>query len=136
SNEYLYLISLENSTPTTLAKVQLNSRTFSATGYGSFGYPVMVDSYPQDGVVDRIYMADSNGRLFKINTKDLLPPPALSTASVTLLATLGESVYAPLAVQASTTANSVKIFVAGGDNPDVVDTIGSYHLFAYEDTDP
>jgi hypothetical protein len=136
-NEFVYIISLENNIPTTLAKVQLNFGSWSAPTFGIYGNPVLVDTYPQDGVIDRIYVADTAGNLFKINTATLQPPPSLNTTSVTRIASLGQTVYSPLAIMASQTATEVQVFAGGGDDPDLLDSpAGQYNLFGFEDDDP
>ncbi len=121
---YLYLIDAANGT--TLRKTRLNvgGGAAGAQTNGVAGSPVMVDSQG-DGEVDRVYLADANGRLFKVNT---------ATDQVCLIASLGESVYAPIAV-VPTAGPKVRIYLAGANNPNLPDPTLTYHFFAYEDSD-
>lgn len=99
----------------------------STLTYGVAGSPVMVDS-DGDGEIDRVYAATTDGNIYKINT---------ASYSVCKLASIGETVYAPMAVQVTSgTAPLVRIMVGSGDNPYLPDTSGgSYSFRIYEDTD-
>ncbi len=85
----------------------------------------MVDT-DGDGEIDRIYLADTNGVLYKVNT---------AKNQVCPIAKTGEALFAPIAVDSST-SGTVRVFVAGGGNPKLGAALGSsYHLFAYQDRD-
>ena len=57
--------------------------------------------------------------------------------SVCVMASLGETVYAPMAVRVATDVSArVELFIGGGDNPDRLDLGNAHHhLFALEDDD-
>ncbi|MSP62050.1 MAG: hypothetical protein EXR72_17300 [Myxococcales bacterium] len=120
----LYLYRIDLTTGVTLQKTKLNIGAFAAPAYGSVDSPVMIDS-DLDGVIDRIYLADTSGRVLKVDT---------ASNRVCLLADIGESVFAPIAVSSSD--HAVRIYVAGGDHPEIEDPAAqSYHLVALEDRD-
>ncbi len=106
----------------TLARIALGATAVQ----GAAGSPAMVDS-DGDGVVDRMYVVDTAGTLYKVNT---------ATESVCTIAALGEPVFAPLAVDA-TVAGKTLIYLAGGGDPDGSAPPPSVPLHAWEiaDTD-
>jgi len=124
--EDLYLYFIDAVQGTTVSKVKLNvgNGGQAAQTLGSVGPPVMVDS-DGDGMIDRVYLADANGRIFKVNT---------ASNQACLIASLGESVYAPIAVQV-TPGPKVRVYAAGGNNPNQPDPTVTYHFFVYEDAD-
>ena len=137
----LMAYAIDLSTGQTAAKVQVNVNAnglnCGGTVLGSAGSPVMVDS-DRDGIADRLYLADTNGCVYKVNFSKLGPPTACPIAS------LGESVFAPIAVRTTTdVVQRAQIFIGGGDNPDTFDLsdgtttppADGYHLFAFEDDD-
>jgi type IV pilus assembly protein PilY1 len=123
-NEFVYLI--DSASGTTISKIQLNAGSVTDPAYGMVGPPAMVDS-EGDGVIDRLYVVDTSGRLFKVNT---------ASSTVCEIGTTGETVYSPLALTVDQgDPAKVRIFIGGGDNPYTNDTVGTYHLTAFEDDD-
>lgn len=123
----VYLFLVDAATGVTNSKIMLTGTGGSATKtYGSVGSPVMID-LDEDGMIDRVYVADTLGRIYKVVT---------ATSQACLIASLGESVYSPIAMTTNGANPSiVRIFVAGGDNPDVNDAVGDYHFFGLQDDD-
>ena len=140
---YLYLIDLQYGNTLSnfgardgFGRVKLNvaggNADCSGLVLGSYGSPVMVDS-DVDGVVDRIYVADTKGCLYKVETASMTVCP---------LAALGETVFAPIAVRVpDDVSGRVEVFVAGGDDPEALDlaalapAVPHFHLFGIEDDD-
>jgi type IV pilus assembly protein PilY1 len=132
---YLYLIDaatgklLKNGGGTTIGKVALDS---VGTSLGIAGYPNIVDAN-QDGIADRVYVADTSGRVYKVDL-------TTSTPTACVIASVGESVFAGMAVSVigATTTPKVRIYLGGGPNPDGSSNpalVSPYHLFGFEDDD-
>lgn len=127
---YLFLIDPLTGTTMTGGKIKLNTGANAATTYGVAGYPSLVDSN-QDGLVDRVYLVDTSGRVWKYD---------LTSSTSCVVASLGESVFSGLAVEAggSPSAPAIRLFVAGG--PSVNGLLGTtaadgrYHAFAFLDS--
>ncbi|HEX2569928.1 MAG TPA: PilC/PilY family type IV pilus protein [Polyangia bacterium] len=116
----LYLYVIEVATGSTLSKVRLG--VTGSLPLGSVGSPSLIDS-DGDGMIDRAYLADTSGRLWRVET---------ATGATCVLYDLREPVFSSLAVTSD--AQGVHLFVGGGDNPDSPDTGGPFHYFAIDDT--
>lgn len=142
-NEYAYLI--DAGSGTTTGKVLLNQQGPGGVTYGVVGSPIMIDFTSSgapggNGVIDRVYVVDTLGRLYKINTAQVVVPNqwgwwANNSAGLCYLGTLGESVYSSLAVDV--VANQqVNIYVGGGPDPNAYDTNPRiWHFAKFEDFD-
>jgi type IV pilus assembly protein PilY1 len=130
-NENLFIYEIDALTGVTINKVQLNTGSYTAQATGIASYVNLVDA-DQDGRVARVYAADTSGRIWKLDT---------TNNQKCLVASLGETVYAGMAVSyetnSTTAAPHIELYVGGGSNPDGTGTIASaYHFFELEDTDP
>jgi type IV pilus assembly protein PilY1 len=133
---YLYLIDattgrlITNAAgTTTIGKVALDS---VGTTLGIGGYPNIVDA-DQDGVFDRAYVVDTGGSVYKVDF-------ATSTVKSCKIGSVGESVFAGMAVAAVGDGSSprIRLFIGGGPNPDGTTNPAiklPYHLFAIQDND-
>ncbi len=132
---YLYLIDaftgqlIKTGGGVTVGKVTLDA---SGTSLGIAGYPNIVDAN-SDGIYDRAYVADTAGRVYKVDFTTATP-----TACV--VATVGESVFAgmAIAVTGTNTQPKVRFYLGGGPNPDGSTNpaiTSPYHLFGFEDDD-
>ncbi len=126
SDVYLYLISA--ATGRTVQKVKLNGRYGRA--YGVAGRPVMVDT-DENGVADRIYVADTSGRVWKYDVSG-------SLRRVCLVASVGQPIYVTPVValrQDQLSGQKVVTFYFGtGDRPDVEDRVQPpYYFYGFVD---
>jgi Tfp pilus tip-associated adhesin PilY1 len=125
----VYLYEIDATSGTQLAKIKLNLAVATpvvsagSKTYGVRGSPVAVDS-DADGQIDRYYVADSGGRLYKVNSQ---------TQAVCLIAKVADPVYAPLSVDVQ--GGAVNLYFGGGDSPERLDVAGPYHFYAYADND-
>lgn len=118
----LYVYVLDAATAATLVKTRLGTGLLD----GAAGSPAMVDS-DGDGVIDRLYVTDTGGTVWKVDS---------ASGAACSIATLGESIYAPMAVDAST-PHKVILYLGGGGRPDTGLTVPAttFHLFSVEDDD-
>ncbi len=126
--EDLYFYFLDALTGTTLQKIQLNTGINAPQAFGFAAYVNLVDA-DGDGLVDRGYAADTNGRIWKVDT---------TTNKACVIASLGESVFSGMAATVTGTAAApkVEVFVGGGPNPDGTGVVApQYHIFAFNDSD-
>jgi type IV pilus assembly protein PilY1 len=124
----IYFYMIDALTGTTVQKIQLNTGVNAAQAFGFAAYVNLVDA-DGDGLVDRGYAADTNGRVWKVDT---------TTNKACVIASLGESVFSGMAATTlgTSSAPKVELFVGGGPNPDGTGTVApQYHIFALYDTD-
>ena len=125
----LYLFLVDVTTGNTLAidgKIQLNvgSGSQNAQTYGVAGRPIMVDS-DGDGVTDRIYVADTNGRVWRYI-------PKAATNRVCLVAEVGQPIYVTPSIDVRTTSNNVArvtFYFGTGDSPTENDALDPPYFF-------
>jgi type IV pilus assembly protein PilY1 len=129
---FLYLLDVP--TGNTLRKVQLNqgSGTAGSQAYGVAGRPVLVDR-DDDGVADRVYVADTNGRIWRHNLD------SQNSANACLLAEVGQPIYHTPGVivrEDSTSKPLVALYFGTGDDPRQDDTPNApYWIYAMVDED-
>ncbi|MSP57155.1 MAG: hypothetical protein EXR69_16395 [Myxococcales bacterium] len=128
SNQYVYLI--DATTGTTLHKIALG------VGLGMYGSPALIDftSSPSKGVndrgvADRVYIADTTGRVWKINTGNL-------TSCVIGTMPNAKGVFAPIAVEEDPKV-AVYIYAGSGSDPTTLtDPAGQqFHFRGFKDSD-
>jgi type IV pilus assembly protein PilY1 len=118
----VFLFLVDVTTGNTLAtdgKLQLNTGTVTqaAQAYGVAGRPVMVDS-DEDGVTDRIYVADTNGRVWRYS------PQAVNN-KICMVAAVGQPIYVTPSIDVRRTSNNiarVTFYFGTGDSPSENDT--------------
>jgi Tfp pilus tip-associated adhesin PilY1 len=132
----LYLFLVDVTTGNTLAvdgKIQLNTGggTQGAQTFGVAGRPVMADS-DDNGVTDRIYVADTNGRVWRYI-------PEASSNKVCLVAEVGQPIYVTPSVDVRRTSNNVArvtFYFGTADSPDENDTLDApYFFYGFVDND-
>ncbi len=132
----LFLFLVDVTTGSTLAtggKIQLNSGGGSkgAQAYGVAGRPVMVDA-DEDGVTDRVYVADTNGRVWRYI-------PEATSNRVCLVAEVGQPIYVTPSMDVRRTSNNVArvtFYFGTGDSPDENDTPNApYYFYGFVDND-
>ena len=105
-----------------------------ALGKDISGSPIMVDfttsaAQTGNGIVDRIYLTDTLGRIFKINTA------MWGSSGLCYLGSLGESIYSSMAVEVLAN-QQVNLYVGGGPDPNAYNpTSQQYHFAKFEDFD-
>lgn len=132
----LYLFNVDVTTGITLAtdgKIKLNTGggTEGAQTFGVAGRPIMVDS-DDNGVTDRIYVADTNGRVWRYI-------PGAAANKVCLVAEVGQPIYVSPSIDVRTTSNNVQrvtFYFGTGDSPDENDTPNApYFFYGFVDND-
>jgi hypothetical protein len=131
---FLYLIDAENGQTMTNGKVQLNvgGGLRADQSYGVSGRPVLID-FDGNGFTDRIYVADTNGRIWKHE-------PDRNPGNSCLVAAVGEPIYVTPTVSIRQNQvngdNVVTLYFGTGDSPEANDTANPpYHFFAFADRD-
>ncbi len=131
---FLFMVDVTTgNTLSTGGKIQLNTGTGSeaAQAYGVAGRPVMVDS-DEDGVTDRIYLADTNGRVWRYM-------PLAATNKICLVAEVGQPIYVTPSVDVRRTSNNVArvtFYFGTGDSPSENDTATPpYSFYGFVDND-
>jgi type IV pilus assembly protein PilY1 len=126
SDVYLYLIDAATGLTMTGGKVKLNSGTGvkSDQAYGVYGRPVLVD-VDGTGDTDRIYVADTNGRIWRYEPKQTNPQPCL-------IAALGQPIHTTpsILLRSDGSGNTaVGLYVGTSDRPDQNDTPSPPYYF-------
>ncbi len=130
---FLYLVDVP--TGKGLRKIQLNTGSGSegAKSLGVFGRAVMVD-WDDDGVSDRVYVADANGRIWRHNLTNTTNP-----TNVCLVADVGQSIFhtpAFMVRQQQNGENVVAFYFGTADRPDSNDTPAPpYYFYGMVDED-
>ena len=124
----LYVYVLDLGAGTTLNKVRIGGNNV----IGSYGPVVPIDSSSGNGIigkgmVDRIYLTDTSGGVWKVLT------PAMTACKI---GQTSEGIFAPIAVT-NTAGQSVSIYVATGSDPTVLTNPSgvTYHFYQFEDND-
>jgi hypothetical protein len=135
SDVFLYLINAGEGQTLANGKVQLNvgGGLRSDQAYGVAGRPVLVD-FDRDGYTDRIYVADTSGRVWKHE-------PHRAPGNSCLVAAVGQPIYVTPVVSLRQDEmngdNVVTIYFGTGDRPDANDSaMPPYHFYAFVDRDP
>ena len=134
SDVFLFLIDLETGNTMTNGKVKLNvgGGLRDEKAYGIAGRPVLLD-FSGDGYTDRIYVADTNGRIWKHE-------PNRDPGNACMVASLGQPIYTTptIALQHDHSNGEalVAIYVGTGDRPDSNDVPDPpYYFYALADQD-
>ncbi len=134
SNVYLYLISAASGQTLRNGKVRLNKGggLRSAKAYGVAGRPVFIDT-DGDGFSDRIYVADTSGRVWKHEING----PAGNSC---LVAAVGQPIYVTpvfsVREDQNMGSNVVAFYFGTGDRPDTNDPVSPpYYFYAFADRD-
>ncbi|MFH2006387.1 MAG: hypothetical protein ABI333_07370 [bacterium] len=129
---YLWLIDVTTGQTVTDGKIKLNVGlgTKAEQAYGVAGRPILADS-DGDGVTDRIYVADTNGRVWRYERG--------AQNKVCLIAEVGQPIYVTPATDirvTSTNTRQVTLYFGTGDDPSSNDTPNApYAFYALVDTD-
>ncbi len=124
---YLYAIDVNTGLTRTNGRIKLNNGSGSAGAQttGVWGAPVVIDS-DGDGFADRVYVADTNGRVWRHD-------PEGTSGNVCLVADVGQPIYSTPAVKvaqdASTGQKVVLIYFGTSDSPDMDDTTSPPYAF-------
>ncbi len=131
---YLYLISAATGNTLNNGKIKLNGGrgVRSAQAYGIAGRPVFVD-VDSDGLADRVYVADTNGRVWKHEING----PAGNRC---LVAAVGQPIYVTpvfsVREDQNVGSNVVAFYFGTGDRPDSNDAVSPpYYFYAFADRD-
>ncbi|MBU1410443.1 hypothetical protein KKC22_02890 [Myxococcota bacterium] len=132
---YLYVIDADNGNTLPNGKIKLNtgSGAQSNQALGVWGSPVVVD-FDEDGYADRVYVADTNGRIWKhyFNGTNL---------NHCMLANVGpEPIFVTPAIKLATDVGTgqkvVTLYFGTGDHPEQNDTPAPpYHFYGFVDRD-
>lgn len=132
---YLYVIDADNGNTLPNGKIKLNtgSGVQANQALGVWGSPVVVD-FNEDGYADRVYVADTNGRIWKhyFNGTNL---------NRCMIANVGpEPIFTTPAIKVATDAGTgqkvVALYFGTGDHPDLNDLANPpYHFYGFVDRD-
>lgn len=132
---YLYVIDADNGNTLPYGKIKLNtgSGTMGQQALGVWGSPVTVD-YDEDGYADRVYVADTNGRIWKHYFNG-------ANYNRCLVANVGpEPIFVTPAIKVARDAGTgqrvVAIYFGTGDHPEQNDIANPpYHFYGFVDRD-
>ncbi len=132
---YLYIIDADNGNTLPSGKIKLNtgSGAMANQALGVWGSPVVVD-FNEDGYADRVYVADTNGRIWKhyFNGANL---------NRCMVANVGpEPIFVTPAIKVAKDVGTgqpvVTMYFGTGDHPDQNDLAAPpYHVYAFVDRD-
>ncbi|MBU1068506.1 hypothetical protein KJ975_02965 [Myxococcota bacterium] len=132
---YLYVIDADNGNTLPNGKIKLNTGSGAQANQalGVWGSPVVVD-FDEDGYADRVYVADTNGRIWKhyFNGTNL---------NRCMLANVGpEPIFVTPAIKLATDMGTgqkvVTLYFGTGDHPEQNDTPAPpYHFYGFVDRD-
>lgn len=114
-------------------KTGISSEDEQTKGNSPSGTPSIVDG-DRDGFVDRFYVGDDKGRMYRVNLYENGSDDP-DDWKVCVLADVGQPIYASPAILENS-EDDVEVFFGTGDSPTLEDADEStrYHFYAFRDT--